>query len=58
MLTYALGRGIESADRPAVEQITARLAENGYRASTLVMEIVNSSAFQMRKEVGGNIASR
>jgi hypothetical protein len=52
MLTYALGRGIESADRPAVNQITARLASNGYKFSTLIMEIVNSRQFQ-----GGNSAS-
>ena len=58
MLTYALGRGIESDDRSTVDQITQRLAASGYRFSTLVTEIVNSGAFQMRKEVGGNIASR
>ena len=58
MLTYALGRGVESSDRSTVDQITQRLAANGYRFSTLVMEIVNSRPFQMRKEVGGNIASR
>jgi hypothetical protein len=58
MLTYALGRGIESDDRPTVDLITQRLAASGYRFSTLVTEIVNSRAFQMRKEVGGNIASR
>jgi hypothetical protein len=58
MLTYALGRGIESDDRSAVDQITQRVAATGNRFSTLVTEIVNSRAFQMRKEVGGNVASR
>jgi hypothetical protein len=57
MLTYALGRGIESYDRPAVDEITQRLAANGYKFSTLVMGIVNSKPFQMR-QAGGNIASR
>ena len=57
MLTYALGRGLESADRPAVDRITARLAANDYRFSTLVMEIVNSSAFQMRKERDGGYSA-
>jgi hypothetical protein len=56
MLTYALGRGIESYDRATVDQIAGRLAANGYRFSTLVMEVVNSNAFLMRKEVGGDIA--
>jgi hypothetical protein len=58
MLTYALGRGIETDDRSTVDRITQRLAANQYRFSTLVMEIVNSRAFQMRKEFGGTIASR
>ncbi len=56
MLTYALGRGIESYDRATVDRIAGRVAANGYRFSTLVMEIVNSNAFRMRKEVGGKIA--
>ncbi len=58
MLTYALGRGIEGNDRSTVDQIMARLAASQYQFSTLVEEIVNSGPFQMRKEVGGNIASR
>jgi hypothetical protein len=57
MLTYALGRGIESYDRPVVDEITQRLAVNGYKFSTLVMGIVDSKPFQMQP-VGGNIASR
>jgi hypothetical protein len=56
MLTYALGRGVESYDSATVDRIAGRLAANGYRFSTLAMEIVNSNAFQMRKEVGGDIA--
>lgn len=49
MLTYALGRGIERYDRPAVKQITARMAANDYRFSSLVMGIVESMPFQMTK---------
>lgn len=58
MLTYALGRGLERHDRPEVDRITAQLAANGYRFSTLLMEIVTSSPFQGRNEQGGNRASR
>ena len=58
MLTYALGRGLERQDRPEVDRITARLAADGYRFSTLVMEIVNSRPFEGRKQEGGNRASR
>jgi hypothetical protein len=49
LLIYALGRGLESYDRPAVNQIVARLAAGNYRFSTLVIEIAGSVPFQMRK---------
>lgn len=59
LLTYALGRGLESTDRPAVDAITARMASNGFRMTVLVQEIVNSAPFQMRgKGEGGRIAAR
>jgi len=40
MLTYALGRGLERADRRDVDRIMARLARDGYRFSTLVLAVV------------------
>jgi hypothetical protein len=49
MLTYALGRGVESYDRPAVEAILAALARNDYRFSRLVLEIVQSEPFRLRR---------
>ncbi len=45
MLTFALGRGVESAETPAVEQIVHRLKQNGYRFSALVLAIVESEPF-------------
>jgi hypothetical protein len=49
MLTYALGRGVESFDRPAVNGIVAHVRQNGYRFSSLIQAIVESAPFQMRK---------
>lgn len=49
MLTYALGRGLESHDRPTMDAITAALARNDYRFSTLVIEIVKSDPFRLRR---------
>ena len=49
LLTYALGRGLERYDRPAVKTIVAHLSADQYRFSTLVLEIVKSLPFQMRK---------
>ncbi|MBI1897889.1 MAG: DUF1592 domain-containing protein [Acidobacteria bacterium] len=53
MLTYALGRGLERYDKPAVNSIVRRLAAGRYRFSKLVLEIVNSVPFQMRRGDGG-----
>jgi Protein of unknown function (DUF1592)/Protein of unknown function (DUF1588)/Protein of unknown function (DUF1587)/Protein of unknown function (DUF1585)/Protein of unknown function (DUF1595)/Planctomycete cytochrome C len=48
MLTYALGRGLERYDRPAVNLICRRLAASDYRFSRLVLGIVQSPPFEMR----------
>jgi hypothetical protein len=50
LLTYALGRGLERYDKPTVKKISSRLANSNYRFSSLVLEIVNSMPFQMRRE--------
>jgi hypothetical protein len=52
MLTYALGRGLEPYDRPAVDAILQHLRADGYKFSTMAMEIANSKPFQMRKGEG------
>jgi mono/diheme cytochrome c family protein len=49
MLTYALGRGLEYYDKCAVDQITKRLARNRYRFSALILEIVKSAPFELRR---------
>jgi mono/diheme cytochrome c family protein len=48
LLTYALGRGVEPYDRPAVLKIENRVENNGYRFTELVGGIVDSAPFQMR----------
>ena len=49
LLTYALGRGVEYYDMPAVRLIERESAANNYRFSSLVMGIVKSTPFQMSK---------
>jgi hypothetical protein len=51
MLTYALGRGLERYDRPAVRGIVKQLPTHDYRFSGLVLEVVNSLPFQQRRGV-------
>ena len=48
MLTYALGRGLESYDSPAVAKIAAQLAANDYKFDTLVLGIAESLPFRNR----------
>jgi len=49
MLTYALGRGLEHYDMPAVRKIARDAARHNYRASSLIVGIVNSRPFLMRR---------
>jgi hypothetical protein len=48
LLTYALGRGLEYYDAPAVRAIDRSAAADGYRWSSLMQAIVKSAPFQMR----------
>ncbi|MBM3777965.1 MAG: DUF1592 domain-containing protein [Acidimicrobiia bacterium] len=49
LLTYALGRGVEYYDMPAVRQIVHDAKSGGYALSSLVVGIVRSVPFQMRR---------
>lgn len=46
LLTYALGRGLEPFDRPAVTRIAARAKADGNRISAIIEGIVLSEAFR------------
>jgi hypothetical protein len=48
LLTYALGRGIEYYDGPAVRQVLRSGKANRYRFSDLVVGVVTSTPFRMR----------
>jgi mono/diheme cytochrome c family protein len=49
LLEYALGRGVEAYDQPAIRKISASLAADDYRASSLVLGIVGSFPFQYQR---------
>jgi hypothetical protein len=53
MLTYALGRGLERYDRPAVQLICRKLGNESHRFTSLIFGIVESMPFQMRRGDGG-----
>lgn len=45
MLTYALGRGLEDYDEPALNEIVENVSRRDYRFSELVYEVVRSLPF-------------
>jgi hypothetical protein len=49
LLTYGLGRGLQHYDAPAVRKILRQAAPAEYRWSALVLAIVQSEPFQMRR---------
>ena len=49
LLTYSLGRAVEHHDMPAVRAIEREAASDDYRFSTLILGIVKSAPFQMRR---------
>jgi mono/diheme cytochrome c family protein len=48
LLTFALGRGLEYYDMPAVRRIVADAESHGYSFEALVLGIVRSAPFRMR----------
>ena len=65
LLVYALGRGLEHYDTPAVRVITRTAADHDNAFSSLILGIVNSVPFRMRAAVSAetspleaNVASR
>jgi len=54
LMTYALGRGLQHYDMPVVRGIVHDAAPQGNRFSTLVMGIVKSAPFQMRRKSEGS----
>jgi mono/diheme cytochrome c family protein len=49
LMTYALGRGVEHYDNPTVRAIARQAAADNYRLSSLILSIVKSTPFQMRR---------
>ena len=49
LLTYALGRGVEHYDRPAIRAIVREAEGSDYRWSSLILGVVKSVPFQMRR---------
>ena len=49
LLTFALGRGVEPYDGPAIREVVRRAKANDFRFSSLILGITASTPFQMRR---------
>jgi hypothetical protein len=49
LMTYALGRGLDLDDKPLVRKVARDAAARDYRWSAIVIGIVRSAPFQMKK---------
>ena len=49
LMTFALGRGIEYYDAPAVRKIVRDAAKDDYRFASIILGITKSAPFQMRR---------
>ncbi len=49
LMTYALGRGLEPYDMPAVRAVMRDAVSSDYRWSSLILGIIKSTPFQMRR---------
>jgi hypothetical protein len=54
LLTYGLGRAMRPADMPAVRGIVRDAAKDDYKFSSVILGIVNSETFQMRRKAAAN----
>ena len=57
LLAYALARRIEYYDGPTIRAISREAEANGYGISSLVLGVVKSDAFRMRREAGDLVSA-
>ncbi len=57
LLTYALGRGMEYYDAPAVREITRAAAGRDYGLASLIVGVVQSTPFRMRSARADAVAN-
>jgi hypothetical protein len=55
LLTYALGRGVEEYDYAALRTIAREAAADNQKWSSIILGIVNSTPFRMRRASDGDL---
>jgi len=54
LLTYGLGRAMRPSDMPSVRAIARDASKDDYKFSSLILGVVNSETFQMRRKAAAN----
>jgi hypothetical protein len=54
LMTYALGRGVEEYDYAALRKISREAAADNQKWSSIILGIVKSTPFRMRRASDGN----
>jgi len=54
LLTYGLGRAMRPSDMPSVRAIERDASKDDYKFSSLILGVVNSETFQMRRKAAAN----
>ena len=49
IMTYALGRGMQTFDNKTIDEINKKVASDGYHFQTMIYEVVRSLPFQSRR---------
>jgi hypothetical protein len=49
LMAFAIGRRVEDFDQPTVRAIASNAETNGYRMSSFILGVVNSSAFRSKR---------
>jgi Protein of unknown function (DUF1585) len=57
LMTYGLGRGLEYQDMPLVRQIARDAEKKDYRFSAIVMGIIQSAPFEMKRTASATLAA-
>jgi hypothetical protein len=52
LMVYGLGRAVKHTDMPAIRKVAREAAREDYRFSSIVLGIVQSEPFQMRRSTG------
>ncbi len=58
LFIYALGRGLDAHDMPAVREVVREAASRDYKMSSLLLGVVNSEPFQMRSAAPPAVAAQ